>query len=110
MENTDYETFSKLEIKIGTIKSVEVVEDADKLLKLMVDVGEEEPRQIVSGIRTHFEDPQSLVGKQCPFVVNLEPRTIRGLESRGMILATGSEDTFSLLTPETEILSGSMVK
>jgi len=110
MENTDYETFLKLEIKIGTIKSVEIVEDADKLLKLMVDVGEEELRQIISGIRTHFEDPQSLVGKQCPFIVNLEPRTIRGLESRGMILASGSEEVFSLLTPDAEISAGSMVK
>jgi len=110
MENTTYETFAKLDIRIGTIKSVEIVEDADKLLKLMVDVGEEEPRQIISGIRTHFEDPQSLVGKQCPFVINLEPRTIRGLESRGMILATSSDNVFGLLTPEVEISAGSMVK
>ncbi len=105
-----YEDFSKLEIKIGTIVSVEVVEDADKLLRLMVDVGEEEQRQIVSGIRTYFEDPQFLVGKQCPFLTNLEPRVIRGLESQGMILAGNSEDVFALLIPHNELPSGTVIK
>lgn len=106
----NYETFSKLDIGIGTILSVEVVEDADKLLKLMVDVGEESPRQIISGIREYFEDPQFLVGKQCPFVLNLEPRVIRGFESQGMILAASHEDTFGLLIPHNQLPSGTRVK
>ncbi len=109
MENITYDDFAKLDIRIGTIVSVEVVPDADKLLKLMVDLGEEEPRQIISGIRTYFEDPQVLVGKQCPFLVNLEPRTIRGLSSQGMILAVGSEDVFSLLSPQVKMESGTKV-
>lgn len=87
MEQISYADFAKLEIKIGTILSVEIVPEADKLLRLMVDVAEENPRQIVSGIREFFADPQSLVGRQCPFLTNLAPRTIRGLESQGMILA-----------------------
>lgn len=104
-----YEDFAKLDIKIGTIKSVEIVEGADRLLKLEVDIGEE-TRQIVSGIREYFEDIQSLVGKQCPFLVNLEPRTIRGLESQGMILAIGGEDVFSLLHPNLEVPAGSLIQ
>ncbi|HMO77893.1 MAG TPA: hypothetical protein PKA42_00115 [Candidatus Paceibacterota bacterium] len=110
MEQISYDDFAKLEIKIGTILSVEIVEDADKLLKLMVDVGETEPRQIVSGIRPYFADPQVLVGKQCPFIVNLEPRTIRGFESQGMIMAASDEEAFALLYPHVEVKSGTKIK
>lgn len=110
MEKISYSDFAKLEIKIGTIISVEIVEDADKLLKLMVDVGEAEPRQIVSGIRTYFEDSQFLVGKQCPFITNLEPRTIRGFESKGMIMAASNEEEFALLNPQVAVKPGSLVK
>jgi methionyl-tRNA synthetase len=107
--NISYDDFAKLEIKIGTITSVEVVEGADRLLKLTVDVAEEELRQIVSGIREYFEDIDSLVGKQCPFLTNLEPRTIRGLESQGMILAGGIDDTFTLLHPGNKVPAGTKI-
>lgn len=110
MEQITYNDFAKLEIKIGTILSVDIVEGADKLLKLMVDVGEESPRQIVSGIRTYFSEPQVLVGKQCPFIVNLEPRTIRGFESRGMIMAASEDGILALLHPHAEIKAGAVVK
>ncbi len=110
MSEISFDEFIKLDIRIGTIMSVEIVEDADKLLKLMVEVGEAEPRQIVSGIREFFPDPQYLVGKQCPFVVNLAPRVIRGLESQGMILAANHEDTFALLNPHTPLPAGTKVK
>ncbi len=109
MEQISYADFAKLEIKIGTILSVEIVPEADKLLRLMVDVAEENPRQIVSGIREFFADPQSLVGRQCPFLTNLAPRTIRGLESQGMILACGNEGTFSLLHPNNSLPNGTLV-
>jgi methionyl-tRNA synthetase len=105
-----YEDFAKLEIKIGTILAVEIVEDADKLLKLTVDVGEETPRQIISGIRMYFDDPQYLVGKQCPFLTNLEPRVIRGFESQGMILAASFEDKFGLLNPHQTLPAGTKIK
>ncbi len=106
-----YEDFAKLQIVLGNIVTVEVVPEADKLLRLTVDVGEEMPRQIVSGIRTFFEDPQVLVGKTCPFLINLEPRTIRGIESQGMILAaSGEEDAFSLLEASRPLAPGSKVK
>lgn len=105
-----YEDFAKLEIKIGTIMNVEIVAGADKLLKLMVDVGEENPRQVVSGIREFFEDPQVLVGKQCPFLTNLETRVIRGFESQGMILAASAEESFALLHPHVSLAPGAKVK
>ncbi len=106
----NYDDFAKLEIKIGTILSAEIVPEADKLLKLTVDVGEAEPRQIVSGIREYFSEPEVLVGKQCPFLTNLEPRTIRGLESQGMILAAGAEEVFALLYPSSSLPAGTKVK
>ena len=108
-EIISYDTFAQLDIAIGTILSVEYIEGADKLLRLMVDVGESEPRQILSGIREYFEDVQVLVGKQCPFLINLEPRMIRGLESQGMILASDHEDIFALLTPSATLPSGTRV-
>lgn len=102
-----YDEFSSVEMRIGEILSVEVVENADKLLKLSVDLGEERPRQIVSGIREYFDDPQSLVGTKCPFVTNLAHRTIRGLESEGMILAGSTgEGTFALLIPSSDLPVG----
>lgn len=105
-----YDDFAKLDIRIGTILSIEVVENADKLLKLTVDLGEENPRQIISGIREFFDDPQFLVGKQCPFLANLEPRVIRGFESQGMILAASTEDKFGLLVPHQMLPPGAKVK
>ena len=103
--------FKKLEIRVGKIISAEKVEDADKLLRLSVDFGEETPRQIISGISAYFPDPSHLVGKRCPFAVNLEPRIIRGLESNGMILAVGNTDGFfSLLEASSETPPGSTVK
>lgn len=110
MEYINYDDFAKLEIKIGTIKSVEIVPEADKLLKLIVVFGEDDTRQIISGIRTYFADIDSLVGLQCPFIVNLEPRTIRGFESQGMIIACSTDDSFSLLVPQTPIAAGAKIK
>ena len=110
MEQITYDDFAKIEIKIGTIKTVEIVPEADRLLRLTVDFGEEELRQIVSGIRTHFADIESLIGMQCPFVTNLAPREIKGLVSNGMILAASTDEVFSLLVPEKPITEGAKVK
>lgn len=84
--------FKKVEIKIGEIVSVEPIEGSDKLLKLKVNFGSEE-RQVLSGVKAFFADPQQLVGKKCPFVTNLAPRVMMGLESQAMLLATGGADT-----------------
>ena len=104
--NVSFDTFMKVEVRVGTIKSVEEVPKSDKLLKLMVDIGEEEPRQIISGIKTYFEDPQLLVNKQSMFVTNLAPRTIMGLVSNGMIFAVNDKENFSLLEPSVTIAPG----
>ena len=97
-EKIDIDTFKRAEIRIGEIRSAEKVENADKLLRLEVYFGGEEVRQIVSGIAAYFPDPQALVGKRVAFAYNLMPRTIRGLESNGMILAASGEDgSFALL-------------
>src|SRR4051812_3440775 len=109
--------FGKVEIRAGKIVSAEKVPDTDKLLKLLVDLGEEKPRQIISGIALYFPDPNALVGITCAFVANLEPRTIRGLESQGMILAVSlpapadsAAGQFSLLNVSGDIPAGTKVK
>lgn len=100
--------FKKTEIRIGEILSAEKIPDTDKLLKLSVNFGEENPRQIVSGISAYFPEASVLVGKKCAFVTNLEPRVIRGLESQGMILAASNEDgSFSLLEAHSSMPVGS---
>jgi methionine--tRNA ligase beta chain len=109
-EIISYDDFAKLDIAIGVILTVEEIEGADKLLKLTVDVGEENPRQILSGIKEYYPDPQVLVGQRCPFVVNLAPRVIRGLESQGMILAANTEDMFSLLPPSAPLPPGTRIR
>ncbi len=111
-----YDDFVKVEIKIGQVLSVDLVEGADKLLRCMVDVGDVDeagnpvPRQILSGIREYLDDPQSLVGKKFPYVTNLAPRVIRGLESNGMILAASHEETLGLLVPSADLPVGTRVK
>lgn len=101
------EDFKKIEISVGEIVSVEKIPDTEKLLKLMVDFGEESPRQIVSGISLYFPEPNTLLGRKCMFVTNLEPRTIKGYESNGMLFAVSTEDgKFSLLEPNSDIPKG----
>lgn len=104
-----YDDFAKLDIAIGEIVAAEVVEDADKLLRLTVEVGEAAPRQIISGIRAYFATPEQLVGTRCPFVLNLEPRMIRGFESQGMILAGLAGETFALLIPGNDLPPGTRI-
>jgi methionyl-tRNA synthetase len=104
-----FEDFLKLDIRIGTIISAGRVPDSDKLLRLAVNIGEDSPRQIIAGIAEYIS-PEDLAGRQCPFVVNLEPRTIRGLESQGMLLAIGTDGGFALLHPNIEIAEGAKVR
>jgi len=106
MEKINYETFAQVEVRIGTVEAAEIIPEADRLLKLTVNLGEEELRQIVSGIRAYVPNPEDLVGKQFPFVTNLEPRTIKGHESNGMIFAAGNDETFTLLSPLNTVPPG----
>lgn len=109
--NITIEDFTKLDIRIGKIISCERIENADKLLKLQVDFGSEiGKRQVLSGI-AQFYTPEALVGKLCQFIINLEPRVLRGLESQGMILAADPGDNSAvLLHPDKAIPEGSKIR
>jgi methionyl-tRNA synthetase len=104
----EYADFQKLDIRVGAVVAAEQHPNADKLLRLEIDLGEEKPRQIVSGIAEHF-DPQELIGTQVTVVVNLAPRKLRGLESQGMILTAAANGRLELLTVTTNVPSGSSV-
>lgn len=101
--------FQKIEIRLGTVTSVSVVEGADKLYILQVDLGEESPRQILSGIR-EFVSEADLLGHQFPFVTNLAPRMLRGHESQGMILAGSDESGLALLNPTKKLTNGTRLR
>lgn len=101
--------FMKIEIKVGTVLSVNVVEGADKLYVLSVDLGEEAPRQILSGIR-EYVIAEELLGKQFPFVTNLAPRMLRGYESQGMILAGNDDTGLALLNPSKILANGTRLR
>ncbi len=101
--------FMKIEIKVGTVLSVAVVEGADKLYILQVDCGEEKSRQILSGIR-EFVQPEDLEGKQFPFVTNLAPRMLRGYESQGMILAGSDDSGLALFAPTKPLVNGTRLR
>ena len=133
-----FEDFKKVEITVGKILSAEKIPDTDKLLRLSVDFGnntnyesgtniqiETTPtrdiRQIISGIAMYFPDAQTLVGKKCMFVTNLEPRIIKGYESNGMLFAVSTDlpvgasaqaggGKFSLLEPNGEIPEGTRAR
>ena len=107
----NYDDFAKLDIRIGTILSAQRVPETDKLIKLSVDIGENEPRTLVAGIAEFIPDANSLIGKQIPILTNLEPRTLRGIESQGMILAASDEEGgFALLSPNVPIKNGAKMK
>lgn len=106
-----YDDFAKVEIKAGKILTAEKIPDTDKLLRLTVDFAEGSSRQIVSGISMYFPDPNTLVGRTCMFVTNLEPRMIKGFESNGMLFALSTtEGNFSLLEPNNTIPVGTKAK
>lgn len=115
MEYVTYEEFKKLDIRIGTIKEIEPVPETDKLLCCQVDFGEVDEngekklRQIISGIHEYYTDFEKLIGKQVLYIINLEPRKIKGYESNGMLMAVGDDKPIFLI-PDEEVNSGSRVR
>lgn len=109
-EKISIEDFAKVKIRIGTIVSAEKVPDADKLIKLMIDMGEGSPRQILSGIAMHYPDPSVLVGKKVPVIANLTPRVIRGHESNGMVLYAVGENLLTTLSPASDVPNGTEIR
>ena len=102
-----FKDFQKVDLRVGIIRKVEAIPDAKKLLKLIVDIGEE--RQVVAGLAAHYSE-ENLTGKQVILVANLEPVTLMGVESQGMVLAAEDESGVHLLTPDIETTPGSKVK
>ena len=100
--------FGKVDLRIGTIRKAEPHPNADRLLVLQVDIGEEEPRQLVAGIRDTY-DVRTLVGQQIVVVANLKPARLRGVESRGMLLAGRDDTGLSVLAPGKRLLAGTRV-
>ncbi len=115
MDTISYEDFAKLEIRIGTVIAAELIPETDKLIKCTIDFGEEGTgglgtRTIVSGIAL-FRSPEELIGKQLPYIVNLAPRMLRGVESQGMLLAASvGGDGLALLLPDTPVPNGVQLK
>lgn len=109
MENLiGIEDFAKIELKIARVISAERVKGSDKLIRLVVDSGEE--RQIVAGIGKSY-DPEYLVGKKVVVVTNLKPARLMGVESQGMLLAaTGDDGQASIITIDRDVRAGSRVK
>jgi methionine--tRNA ligase beta chain len=103
-----FDDFRKLDIRIGKIFSAEKVEGTDKLMRLEIVFGSEK-RQLVAGIAGFFE-PDHLIGKEIPVLLNLESRKIRGVESQGMILAIDVDGKPVLLHPEKEVPPGSIIR
>ena len=111
-ETIQYDDFAKIDLRVATITQAEAHPDADRLLKLQSDLGDEQ-RQICAGVKAFYE-PESLVGKQIIVVANLAPRKIRGEESNGMLLAASAMDDEELtdvvlLSPGKEVPAGSAV-
>ncbi len=99
---------AKVEMRVGTVLQAEEVEGSEKLLKLQVDFAEDQPRQILSGIKQWYK-PAQLIGKQFVFVTNLAPRMMMGLESNGMILAAEGKKPVPI-KPSTKVDSGSKLR
>lgn len=110
-----FDEFAKVDLRVAVVTQAEAHPNADRLLRLQLDDGSGEPRQICAGIKGHYE-PEDLLGKRIVIVANLAPRKIRGEESRGMLLAAsdapkgeGGDRSVILLTPMSGIEPGSTI-
>jgi methionyl-tRNA synthetase len=100
MEIVKFDEFKKMDLRVAKILEVEDVPGADRIYLLTVDIGDEK-RKIVAGIKPWYKK-EELVGKNIIMIVNLEPKTIRGIESKGMLLATLFDNKLSILTTDKE--------
>jgi methionyl-tRNA synthetase len=103
--------FAKVDLRVGQILSAEPVPKADKLLLLKIDIGEEQPRQVLAGIAQYYE-PEKLIGRKVVVVANLKPRKLRGFESQGMVVAAsiGEEGRPVLATFTEDVPNGARLK
>ena len=109
-ENIPFETFEKLDIRVGLVKDCQKVKKSKKLLQFTLDDGSGQDRTICSGIAAFYENPEQLIGKRVLFVANFEPRKMMGIESQGMILsAVDSDESLSVVTTTKDVKPGSQV-
>ncbi|HIH21164.1 MAG TPA: hypothetical protein HA222_00680 [Candidatus Diapherotrites archaeon] len=109
-ETISFNDFKKAELKVAKILSVEDILGKDKLFKLSIDVGEENPRTLIAGVKESYSK-EELVGKQIIVVANLERKRIGSLVSEGMLLAVKASDaSYALLTIEKEAAAGTLVE
>jgi methionyl-tRNA synthetase len=101
--------FRNIELRVATVTAAAPHPNADRLLVLTIDLGSEQ-RQLVAGIRAHYTD-QDLIGKQVVVVANLQPASLRGVESQGMLLAASDDQgRLAIVTPEKPVANGAQVK
>jgi len=103
-----FDDFQKIDLKVGKVLEAQKIESSEKLLKLLVDLGNEK-RQLVAGIAKHYT-PENLIGKEIVVVANLESKKIRGIESQGMLLAADINGEPVILIPEKEVPPGTKVR
>jgi len=108
MENITFDHFKTMELRVAEIKAAEDIEGADKIYKLTIDMGEE--RTIVAGIK-QFYSKEELIGRKIVVLANIEPRTMRGITSHGMLLAASTDDksALTIVTLDKNIPNGSKV-
>ncbi|MHA1618681.1 MAG: methionine--tRNA ligase, partial [Promethearchaeota archaeon] len=109
-DEISYDDFTQLDFRVGTVLEAELVDGAQNLLKLQVDVGESTPRTIVAGMAKYYT-PEEIVGMQITVLVNLEPKEIRGILSHGMLLAADlKKKGATLLSPDKTVPNGSRIR
>jgi methionyl-tRNA synthetase len=107
-ETAAFEDFARLDLRVGRVAEARLHPDADRLLVLAVDLGEEEPRSIVAGLAEHYA-PDDLVGRLVVVVANLKPRKLRGVPSQGMVLAAHGSQGLKLVSPGEAVEPGTRV-
>lgn len=108
MSQADINDFQKLDLRVGTITSVERVEGTKKLYRILVDLGELGIKQTISGLVGYYT-PEELKGKKVVFLANLKPAKIAGIISEGMLLAAVSGNTVSLLSIDKDVPNGAKI-
>ncbi|MBS7657758.1 MAG: methionine--tRNA ligase subunit beta [Candidatus Bathyarchaeia archaeon] len=108
MNQADITDFQKLDLRVGTVTSVERVEGTKKLYKILVDLGELGVKQTISGLVGYYT-PEELKGKKVVFLANLKPAKIAGIISEGMLLAAVAENTVSLLSIDKDVPNGTKI-
>ncbi len=108
-DEIEYDDFAKLDIRVGKIVTAEKIKKSKKLLRLEVDIGDTEPRQVVAGLAEYY-DPGEMVGKTVNVLVNLKPVKLCGVESQGMLLAADAGEKVSLLTTDRDMDAGSCIR